>query len=252
MKTNTGLLLAAVGLLMGGLACSLVTNNIPNLPNIRPIVGSGVKASETRAVAGFNRVDLAGYGELIIVIGAEENLVLEGDDNLLPYIETEVKGGTLRIGIREGTNIDPRAELRYYLSVTSLEQLEVSGLGSVDVPELETDSFRVSISGSGDVNLAGLQAEELVAELSGLGNLTVAAGAVERLRVQVSGSGNVEAPDLTSREAEVEISGLGSARVHVTENLEAEISGSGTVRYSGNPQVSSRVTGLGSIEKVGE
>ena len=60
---------------------------------------SGKTATETRAASGFDRVELNGYGEVILVQGDTESVEVEADENYLPYIETKVSGGTLHLGI---------------------------------------------------------------------------------------------------------------------------------------------------------
>ena len=65
--------------------------------------GSGDVVTETRAVSGFDQVSLSGQGELIVTQGDQESLEIEAEDNIIAVIETEVRGNTLYIGIKENT-----------------------------------------------------------------------------------------------------------------------------------------------------
>ena len=62
------------------------------------IQGSGKVVSESRQVSGFEKLDLALDGEVILTQGEAEMLTIEAQENLLRYIVTEVRGGTLWIG----------------------------------------------------------------------------------------------------------------------------------------------------------
>ena len=64
------------------------------------VTGSGHLATETRSVSGFDQVELAIRGELIITQGDQESLEIEAEDNLLDYIETTTYGDTLVIGLK--------------------------------------------------------------------------------------------------------------------------------------------------------
>ncbi len=46
--------------------------------------------TESRDVPGFTRLALGTIGELTLVQGEEESLVIEAEDNILPLITSEV------------------------------------------------------------------------------------------------------------------------------------------------------------------
>jgi hypothetical protein len=248
MKKQILLIMVVLLLVLSTLACSISINDF----GFNTARGSGVLVTEERPVSGFQRLELSGIGTLVIEVGSEEALVIEAEDNLLEYIETTVQGNTLEIGIRERINLQPSKPIRYNLTVKSLDTISVSGLGSVEAPALEATRFTVDISGGGDVNLEGLQAEQLEVNISGLGSLDIASGLVTEQTVELSGSGDYNGRNLESRTAVVMISGLGSATISASQDLQVEISGAGSVRYAGDPSVSSEISGLGSIEKIDE
>ncbi len=61
------------------------------------VSGSGNVVTETRQVSGFNRIDLAGSGEVTIQQGDAESLTIEADDNVLPRLTSEVSNSTLKL-----------------------------------------------------------------------------------------------------------------------------------------------------------
>ncbi len=219
---------------------------------LRTVRGSGEMSSEEREVSDFTAVDFAGIGTVLIELGEEEALRVDAEDNLLQYIETEVRGDTLHIEIRDGVNILPTQSMFFHLTAREIDDLSVSGLGNIDAPDLKAGQFSIGISGGGDINLAGLDASELDVNISGLGDLNIGDGAVEEQTISISGGGNYSARDLASDVTNIGISGLGSATLWVTERLDVDISGGGFVRYLGNPTVEENVSGIGRVEKIGE
>ena len=61
----------------------------------RTLRGSGDIITENREVSGFDRVSLSGFGEVTIEVGEKESLTVTTDDNIMPYVHTEVKNNTL-------------------------------------------------------------------------------------------------------------------------------------------------------------
>lgn len=245
MNQRLPILLAVAALALSSLACQAVARVVPG-----SVRGSGVVSSEERAVSGFTGVDFGGLGNLYVELGQSESLTIEAEDNLLPYLETQVRGGRLEIRTRQGVNLRPREPINFYLTAVSLDSLNISGLGNVRAPALEAERFSISISGGGDLDLDALQADALQVSISGLGDLAIAGGQVQAQTISISGGGNYSAGQLASQRAEVHISGLGNATLRVSEDLNVDISGGGSVRYHGSPSVSQNVSGLGSVEQI--
>lgn len=245
MKNRNLLLAVLAALALSALAC---VNSI----DIRTVRGSGEVIEEQRVVEDFSSVNLAGLGHLYIELGQEEALTIEAEDNLIGYIETEVKGQELVISIQDDINIQPEEPIRYYLTVVSLDEVVVSGLGDVEVPELDVDRFKVLISGAGDIDIDALTADSFEVVISGLGDLNVADGVVDTQEILISGGGSYSASRMESSAAEVTISGLGSANLRVSDTLDVTISGGGDIDYYGSPSVSSSISGLGNLNQVGE
>lgn len=233
-------------LMLAMMACSFGGYNV----NIQRTNGSGNMVTEQREVSGFDKVRLEGIGSMVIEQGDAESLTIEADDNILPLITTEVSSGKLIIGFKKGVFPQNIHTIRYRLVVKDLTELDLSGLGDIDLTGLTTDQLQINISGGGSVNVRDLSAQSLDADLSGLGSLT-SSGEVEEQRVTISGGGSFAGERLKSKTADVNISGLGSAELWVTDALDVNISGGGDVNYYGNPRVSQNVTGLGNVNSKG-
>ena len=188
--------------------------------------GSGVPATQTREVAQFHRVDLAGSNNVVIRVGEKQSVVVRADDNLLDRVTTEVQSGKLLIANTPG-------------SFTTKSPMSVE----VDVPTLDA----VTLSGSGNIVVSGIDAESLEVTLPGSGTLT-GEGTATRLDVTVGGSGIAQFTRLVANDVRAVVSGSGSIFVTATKSLDGSVSGSGAILYSGSPQdVTKNVTGSGAI-----
>jgi hypothetical protein len=237
-------------LIMSGMALLAVLVLLAGCDSLRTIRGTGDIASDEREVANFAAVDLAGVGTVIVDFGAREALRIEAEENLMPYLESNVEDGTLTLGIREGVNILPTQGIFYYLTVSDLDEITVSGLGNIDVPRMEVSNVAINVTGGGDINVEELQADRLDVLISGLGDLNIGGGEAAVQSIAITGGGNYNARDLPGDEVSVRISGLGSAAVWAREQLNATISGGGSIRYDGSPRVTTEITGLGEVEPI--
>jgi hypothetical protein len=207
---------------------------------------------ERREVSGFDEIHLEGSGDILLVQGETEELVIEADEALLPKLKSEVNNGRLVLGLRHWYDTllavaTPR--VHYRITVRSLRGASISGSGSLSAGRLQTDRLRLKVSGSAGFDLADLQATDLELDFSGSGKANLK-GTAQRQEIDISGSGEVHADELDSQEARVHISGSGRVRLRVQERLDVRISGSGEVRYHGQPKVEQRISGSGSIQAV--
>jgi hypothetical protein len=210
---------------------------------------SGTVVTETRDVSGFDAVDFSSIGDLTIQPGEREGLTLEGQDDLLRLLKTEVRNGTLHIRFDERNgwvSVYPTRPLRLTLTVVELESIRLSGAGNVIVNDLTAGHLQANLSGAGTLNFANLEAEALNCNLSGAGSLD-ATGTANRLDLVVSGLGSFNGADLSTQATKVTLSGTGSATVWATSQLDATLSGLGSVTYYGDPIVHKTVSGLGNI-----
>jgi hypothetical protein len=239
--------LGAVALLLIAGLCA------PGCAGVRALRGSGRLATEQREVSGVTGVELATLGKLTIRLGDQEELLIEGDDNLLPAIQTSMSGGMLTIKGRRGVTLLPRETLAFDLAVTTLDAVDLATLGSIDVPaSLSTAQLSITVTGGGKVTIQAVSADKLQVSISGLGDLLINDGQVGEQTVVISGGGNYQAPQLQSDGADIQLSGLGLATVRARDYLRVTISGGGLVTYIGNPAVEQSISGIGRLEHVQE
>ena len=67
--------------------------------------GSGRITTENRNLAAFTSVDVAGSINVELAQGDKNEVVVEGDDNILKYVETVSSGGVLSIRLKQNINL---------------------------------------------------------------------------------------------------------------------------------------------------
>ena len=214
------------------------------------IVGSGNVTTTTRAVTGFNGIDLSLPGDVKIVQGSTEGVTIETDDNIAPLIETVVERGRLRIRLQNKIGSIHSKQMRVTVNARTLEQLEVSGSGTITADKLQGQQLRTSIAGSGDMRFGELDFNKLSISIAGSGDF-VASGKAASLDASIAGSGDIQVQGLSSDNVKISIAGSGSANVTARTNLKISIAGSGDVSFIGDPEVSKTIVGSGSVRRIG-
>lgn len=221
---KVGLLVFAAALIVG-----LIVSNLFSLGNVRErfsdlsgfngfnfnfrgTKGSGHTRSEFRDIRDFKSIDVGGVFHVEVTAQKEFSVEVEADDNLLPMIKTEVRGGNLEI--ETDGKISPKSTIRIRISAPNIEELEVSGVADVTVNGLKNSKFAVDSSGASKIKVVGT---------------------TSGLTVDVSGATKVDADALISDSAQVEASGASHVYVNVTGTLRADASGASHITYSGAP-----------------
>lgn len=215
------------------------------------IEGSGNLKTEQRTVSNIERIALEGLGDITVIQGSEEALTVEADDNILPYIETFMRGRELVLKIKDGYSIRNSVTIRYTVKVKSLNGISISGAGNLTAEKLSVDDLTLNVSGAGNMKISDLQADDLRATASGSGNYDLK-GKVKSQTITISGVGNYTAGDLESSQAEVTVSGSGNVTLWVAEKLDIRVAGFGNVNYYGQPTVAQSITGGGGVKSLGE
>lgn len=190
--------------------------------------GSGIVKTESRKVSGFSSISSKSVGKVTVQQTGKESLTITADDNILPLLESRVADNVLYLTIAKDTHMNPTKPIEFVVEVKSLESLNIDGVGSIEVKDIQ--GKRLSVS------------------LDGVGSMTIA-GSVDVLDLSLSGVGSFHGEEFKTKQAKVRHSGVGSAVVNVSDQLDATVSGVGSVEYIGSPQVQKSGRGVGSVKK---
>ena len=180
--------------------------------------------SRTLNLEDIRGLAVSGSQNVVITQGSPQEVIVEGQANLIDILSTRVEDGIWEVGFTE--NVRNAEDFTVFVTVPDVDQISVSGSGNVSsAGDLNLDVISIVVSGSGNVSLAG---------------------SVDTQTAVVSGSGEVSNYSMTSRQTTATVSGSGEVRITATELLNATVSGSGDIKYRGNPTTVNRtVSGSG-------
>ncbi|HSI70550.1 MAG TPA: head GIN domain-containing protein [Gillisia sp.] len=217
----------------------------------KKVTGNKEVVNQSRTVDNYDRITVTGMMDVQLVSGKEGKIDLEGESNLLEHIETEVSGGTLKISVEKGINLQPTRNypIKIVVPFEDLDAVSLTGSGHIrgnDV--IRAREFKVSVTGSGNMNL-NLEVEELKGSVTGSGDVKLR-GKARHLDCTVTGSGDFMAYDLRTQTTNASVTGSGDIEISVEDELEAKVSGSGDIRYKGDPKKQNfKTSGSGSVSK---
>ncbi len=218
----------------------------------KTIKGNGNNVTIERSTGDYDRIAVSGWFDVDLVSGNEGDITLQGDENLLEYIITEVKDGKLVIKTEKGVNLKSsswKSEIRITVPVQSISSVSMSGSGDiVGKTKIKSDNFSTAMSGSGDITL-DIDSSTISASMSGSGDITLS-GTTKDFDATVSGSGDIEAYNLEADNVSATVSGSADIQVTAKKSIKARVSGSGDISYRGNPEkVDTKTSGSGDISK---
>lgn len=211
--------------------------------------GHGNTVSRNRPVGTFDAVSAGGEFEIYLTQGPTKDILIEGQENVLTEVSTQVRSNKLYIEF-EKKRVRIGKPVRVYITTPQLTGLSVSGSNSVrSLTDWQVNNLDIKASGNSSIYLNVKGAQNIETDISGSVEMELN-GDAQNQEIDISGSGNIKAFGLSTKTADIEISGSGKCEVAVMDKMEAKISGSGRVRYKGSPTVSTKISGSGSVVQV--
>lgn len=214
------------------------------------IKGNGNITTISRTTGNYNGIKCAGSMDFILVSGKEGNIKIEGEENLLKYIITEVKGDNLIVKVKNGKNLKSSKGkgIKITIPFEDINKVALSGSGDVwNESPINATNLGVALAGSGDIVL-DIEAKTVGGAIAGSGDVTLK-GNTNNLEVSISGSGDFHGFNLQANNTTVSIAGSGDAKVVSNKSIKARVSGSGDIVYKGKPETEdNKVAGSGTIK----
>lgn len=188
-----------------------------------------------QSISPFTDLELSGAFNVYLSQGKEAKVFFENDAKVLPNLLIYQRGDKLMIERRENFSRKKLKKYKIFITVNSLEELVMNGVGKVRCLEtLYLDRLDLEHNGAGRFELA-LKANRLKANFTGVGRVHLK-GKVEEANIVMDGIGKLDAFNLHTQDLEVERNGIGRVEVHASSSLRVSNNGIGNVRYSGNPK----------------
>jgi len=209
----------------------IINNKTFSSGSSNSIQGSGQVVTVRRMLGAFNKLSIGTTVDIEYIasesITAENyRIELTGDDNIVPIIDSMIRGGILTIDANQ--------------SYSTWSKLRANIYG----PELLQG---VSVDGSADMNLHGIRGDLMEINLEGTSKLGVQ-GKVQNLNIKTKGSSDVNSEKLQADNVTVKVEGSADVTVTANKTLDVVINGISDVIYYGHPEtINKTIDGIGDV-----
>lgn len=212
---------------------------------------------ETRKIGNISGISVASGIQAKFIKSSKNEVVVDvSRQDLLDKIETDVRGGNLKIQVKRGSNIRNANTLKVTVySNSTINSIAISSAGSLEILDpISVNNFNADLSSSGklktgkveatssEINLSSagkmsgeLKTEKLAINASSSGELTLS-GLAKQTTVNMSSNGKAFLQNLKTTNLTVNGSSGAALKINVSNELNANVSSGAKVEYSGNPK----------------
>lgn len=206
-------------------------------------------AKEFRTVSDFDKLEVEGVFEVDVTYSSTEEIEIDAPENLMEYIELNVRSKTLSIEIDKNTQITSSCSIKVHIKTAKLNGFELSGASSVELNNTLKDND-LSIESSGAANFKGdVEVNEADLELSGASTVNLSGNAAEA-SLELSGASQVNNYNFKVDNLNVDLSGASSAQIASSKTIKGDLSGASSLTYKGKPSTKSvSISGAAKLNK---
>lgn len=190
------------------------------------IKGNGKRELQKRQVAPFTSISTDGAFTIEVTCQKQLSLEIEGDENILEFVTTEVDNNILRLDNKKSYSSSEPITVK--ISVPNLEGLAVNGAGNIEIKGMNNDKFEIDSNGAPTITVSGT---------------------TKMVDIAANGAGKVDTQNLHATRAVVDARGVARVDLDVSDQLDVEISGPSSVSYKGNPSVNKNIRGPGKLTR---
>jgi len=190
------------------------------------ITGSGKRELQKREVVPFTSITTEGAFTVEVTCQKNLGLEVEGDDNVLQYVTSEVSNNVLRLKNTRSYSVNE--PVKFKISVPNLEALSVSGAGRIEIKGIKNEKFEIDSQGAPSISVSGT---------------------TKVIDIDTSGAGKIDTRNLHASRAVVDSKGVSRVDLDVADQLDVTVSGPSSVFYKGDPVVNKNIRGPGKVER---
>ena len=192
------------------------------------IKGNGKRELQKRQVAPFTSISTDGAFTIEVTCQKQLSLEIEGDENILSFVTTEVDNNILRLDNKQSYSSSEPIKVK--ISLPNLEGLSVNGAGNIEIKGMNNDKFEIDSNGAPTITVSGT---------------------TRMVDIAANGAGKVDTQNLHATRAVVDARGVARVDIDVSDQLDVDISGPSSVTYNGNPTVNKKINGPGKLTRKG-
>ena len=216
--------------------------------------GTGNDITELRSITdGITKIVLEDNIDLIITQGNIASLKIEGGENILPFINTDISDNELKISSDNqcGFLRNYKRAITLYLTLPNVSEIYYIGQGTVSSSNIITGSKFLfeTRNGTGSANLKVNVTELSVLLHTGPSDITIS-GNSNSAYYYSGGLGWMYFDNLIVNNVHVNNDGSGDIVLNAQNNLLVELTSTGNIDYYGEPAITlSNTFGKGKLRK---
>jgi hypothetical protein len=227
-----------------------MNRTLPALLALLAIPASATAAERTYAVSDFDRIQVEGPFQVVLATGQSTRVRATGAADALERLSVEVEGRTLHVRVNRsawgGYPGQTPGPVRVEAATIDLARAAVLGSGSLTIDKVRGLRVDLSMGGSGQLTVGGIDADNLVVGLIGSGHIDLA-GHAKQMRATLSGSGDLEGKALTAEDIQLSTDTAGTVVLGSARSAKIVARGAGDVTIGGNPACTVDSQGAGSV-----
>lgn len=211
------------------------------------VTGSGNLVTKQMSLGSFDKINASGAFHVEVTQGATASVEITADDNLWNSLDVRNDGGTLRLGMKDGSYNNTHVSAK--VVVPQLTAMTTSGAVESSIKGFKDDHGNMDLNISGASRLDGdIEQDRVTLDVSGASRIALR-GQANSMKMVLSGASHGDLDSFSSAELQANISGASSAHVKATKKLDYDVSGASHLAYSDTPAIGQAdVSGASSIQ----
>ena len=213
-------------------------------------ISPAAAASRNFGITGFDRIRVDGPFKVTLTTGIAPFASATGSSAALDRVAVEMQGRTLIVhanpsswGGYPGEGVGP---VEVQLGTHELRAAWLNGSGTLQINRISGLLFDLAVQGSGSVDVAEADVDQLKVGLSGTVGSTIA-GRAGMLKTTVRGISTLDASGLVTKDATIGAQGAATIRANVTNSAKIDATGPATVTLAGGPACTAQLQGSASV-----
>src|SRR5438477_6656076 len=205
------------------------------------IVGNGTVSTHNIPFAAVDTINISGTGTLIVTHNndQEEQLIIETEEALMPYIDAHVIDNQLMIKIKDNTSHDITNLIYRVNSKTVISNVTVSGAVYVELQysnTTPTQSLTYNVFGASQLHAYHININSIHVHAAGASKI-VLSGTAKTQYLDISGTVKCDGSKLAGEAATVNAAGATTIHCNVSNTLSGTLMGTSSLYYAQKPKV---------------
>jgi eukaryotic-like serine/threonine-protein kinase len=193
------------------------------------IVGSGIPATKTWDIVGFDKVQIRSTFRADITKGPDFKVITTADDNVLPQIKVVKDGTTLEISLDHGS-YRLKSPLKAEITLPAIVGLDINGASRGTLNGFQSErALAVKLSGASELT-GGINVETIKFDVNGASALSLV-GSAKEAQLSAEGASRLNLREFAWSQGPIVLTGASTAHVKVKSDgpFQAKLEGASTL-----------------------